>query len=155
MILYRASVNLLVKVLLWSRKKSTKPLTKRYFINIPQQYRKKILKINLCRLGHYSITPWSVDTLEGGQHWEKKESQNDSPVIAIWSSVTQLSMECRFSKLLSKKAILALFFQCGNHMDPLFLLHKESLLFVLRLVDTYIIHSHFYIFIGDDTLVDP
>ncbi len=63
-------------------------------------------------------------------HWEKKESQNGSPRRAIWLSVTQLSLELhfgakhyyeekkrlsstkesRFSKLLSKRAILALFF---------------------------------------------
>ncbi len=67
-------------------------------------------------------------------HWEKKESQNGSPRRAIWLSVTQLSMELhyqekkwlsptkesRFSKLLSKRAILALFFfsvctLCGQH----------------------------------------
>ncbi len=56
----------------------------------------------------------------------KKESRNGSPRRAIWLSVTQLSLEImkkkwlsstkesRFSKLLSKRAILALFFsQCN------------------------------------------
>ena len=53
------------------------------------------------------------------EHREKRESQKVGPRRAIWLSVTQpvsSTKEGRFSKLLSKRAILALFFLSVNFL---------------------------------------
>ena len=49
-------------------------------------------------LGFVVIQSYNVHTLR-----KKKESQNGSPRKAVWSSVTQLSMELHFGALLYKR----------------------------------------------------